>query len=157
MESSIANLILRKQMVKGRIVGHRCGACHKASNAKVRMARMRNEVLGYQCVQTRVFVPFVRFYGYIYRCLRFLSSRWCCLNGGFISVSITPLQGVNGEIFLQRYEGSSLSCNALPMIGDRWPRPLPLVITSWTNLGVTLIHCFLYGRGYDRDYHSPHF
>ena len=42
--------ILRKQMVKGRIVGHRCGACHKASNAKVRMAKMRNEVLGYQCV-----------------------------------------------------------------------------------------------------------
>ena len=44
MESSIANLILRKWMVNERIVGHRCGAYHKAFDAKVRMARIK-EVL----------------------------------------------------------------------------------------------------------------
>ena len=44
MESSTANLILRKWMVKERIVGHQCSACHKASDAKVRMARVK-EVL----------------------------------------------------------------------------------------------------------------
>ena len=32
-----------KWLEKGRIVGHRCGACHKASNAKVRKARMRKK------------------------------------------------------------------------------------------------------------------
>ena len=41
------------------------------------------------------------------------------------------------------------------MIGDRWPHPRLVVTTSWTNLGVTLVHCFLYGRGYDQDYQLP--
>ena len=38
------------------------------------------------------------------------------------------------------------------MIGKGWPRPCLVVTTSWTNLRGTLVHCFLYGRGYDRDY-----
>ena len=33
----------KKWLEKGRIVGHRCGACHRASNAKVRKARMRKK------------------------------------------------------------------------------------------------------------------
>ena len=31
-------------MVKEKIMGHQCGACHKASDAKVRKARTRKEV-----------------------------------------------------------------------------------------------------------------
>ena len=38
------------------------------------------------------------------------------------------------------------------MIGKGWPRPCLVVTTSWTNLRGTLVHCLLYGRGYDRDY-----
>ena len=37
-----SNLILRKWMVKGKNVTHQCSACHKAFDAKVRLARMRN-------------------------------------------------------------------------------------------------------------------
>ena len=37
-------------MVKGRNVGHRCGAYHKASDAKVRMDRMREGVSKYRYV-----------------------------------------------------------------------------------------------------------
>ena len=33
----------KKWLEKGRIVGHRCGAYYKSSNAKVRKARMRKK------------------------------------------------------------------------------------------------------------------
>jgi len=104
-------------MVKGGNVGHRCGVCHKSSDAKVRLTKMRNIkilVCGLEfvflCVCTLGQVLLVG----LYRC--FFLAILCCLNYGFIPVLVTPLQGVNGEIFPQRYGGSSLFCNASSII-----------------------------------------
>ena len=42
LESSSANLTLKNEWRKRRNVGHRCGACHKTSDAKVRKIGQRN-------------------------------------------------------------------------------------------------------------------
>ena len=44
----LCQLNLEEMGVKGESVGHRFGACHKTSDAKVRMARIRITILGYQ-------------------------------------------------------------------------------------------------------------
>ena len=40
MELSYVSLTLKRLSVKGRRMGHWCGACHKTSDGKVRMARI---------------------------------------------------------------------------------------------------------------------
>ena len=59
MKPSIANKILKRKVKNGRSVGHWCGACHKTSNDKVRMARRKEDsILEYERVLARVSVPF---------------------------------------------------------------------------------------------------
>ena len=70
-------------------------------------------------------------------------------------VSVTPLWGVNDKMSLQRYGGSLLSCNTSSLIMGEWPHLHLAGIMRWTKIDVTLVHCLLYGRGYNRDYQLP--
>ena len=70
-------------------------------------------------------------------------------------VSVTPLWGVNDKMSLQRYGGSLLLGNASSLIMGEWPHLRLAGIMRWTKIDVTLVHCLLYGRGYNRDYQLP--
>ena len=59
------------------------------------------------------------------------------------------------SLTLKWYGDSLLSCNALSLIVGEWPL-LHLVGTMrWAKIDVALVHSFLYGRGYNRDYQLP--
>ena len=92
---------------------------------------------------------------YLYRCFPLPSNRWCCLNGDFILVSVTPSLSVNGGLFPQRYRNSSLLCNASSMIKDGRVRTSPMTITGWTVLRIVLVLVSSYRRGYNRDHQVP--
>ena len=68
--------------------GHRYGACHKASDAKVRRIEIKVITVSCKYWGMEFFFSILCWVasGHIYRCVLPPSSRWCLLNGGIISV-----------------------------------------------------------------------
>ena len=87
---------------------HRCGACHRAYDARVRIARSKKRKYSDSNVyELEILCTFGQVSRMdINRCFFLPSSRWCCINGHIILKYVTSLRGVNGEISLQRYGGS---------------------------------------------------
>ena len=87
---------------------HRCGACHRVSDAKFRIARSKKrKYLDSNVYELEILCTFGQVSRMdIYRCSLLPSSRWCCINGDIIFKYVTSLRGVNREISLKRYGGS---------------------------------------------------
>ena len=151
--------------MRRRIMMHRCGACHRTSDAKVRKPAKVSKRNSSE--RTRIFSVYILplscvscLYIYIYMCVcvcvctqALLSIRWG-FDGDLYSLLVTPLQVVNGELSSQQYGSWSMLCNGLLLREDGFARPYLATITSGTSLGISLVPAHNYRwRWHDWTYH----
>ena len=98
MELSYANLALRKQRVKGRSMGHRCGACHRTFDAKVRMVRIRISITVNQSFFFFFFLYLCRCEMFVYILASFSQSLGSVVNGGLNGLFVTLSRDVNERV-----------------------------------------------------------
>ena len=121
--------------------GHRCGTCHKVSDAKVRKTEIKVIIVSckYWGMEFFLSVSYWVASGHIYRCVLPPSSRWCLLNGGIISV--TSLLGFKWKDtpstiwrLIIDFVTPCHRWQADGLVLARW------FIQSWANPGVILVY-----------------
>ena len=107
VQSEIVLLYPDPENSQKRAILHRCGACHRVSDAKVRMSKSRKAVLG-MCQCVFVFVCFLTLFPseasvYIYLQAFFSFVRWN-IKGDIHSLFVTSRRWATGELFFQRQQ-----------------------------------------------------
>ena len=140
----------------------RCGACHRASDAKVRKsAKVDKRNFVWKKLEYFWCYSYPFLLGsclYIHVCAQaLLSIRWG-FDGDFYSPLITPLWWVNSELSSQRHGGESMFYNGSWLDEGELARPSVATITGRTSLGIFLVPAHGYRRCWRHDwaYHSSY-